>query len=67
MSETNLFNRMLFGSNIGKRTAITPNPQSSTTPIPATRNRRWQSDTESTNQDSDFDSRSVDGGIIFLF
>lgn len=43
---------------------MTPNPQSTITSTPAIRNRRWQSDLETVNQDSDFDSRSVDRGIF---
>ncbi|KAI6177378.1 Protein of unknown function DUF2045 family-containing protein [Aphelenchoides bicaudatus] len=58
MSDTNLFGRLVY-----KRTAITPGPGPSG-PIsfqPGQRNRRWQSDADNVNQESDFDSRSVIG------
>jgi hypothetical protein len=57
MSDTNIFGRLY------KRTAITPGPGSSG-PIsfqPGQRNRRWQSDADNVNQESEFDSRSVIG------
>ncbi|KAI6189158.1 hypothetical protein M3Y98_00432600 [Aphelenchoides besseyi] len=58
MSDTNIFGRLMY-----KRTAITPGPGPSD-PIsfqPGQRNRRWQSDADSVNQDSEFDVRSVTG------
>uniref|UniRef100_A0A914YRJ3 Uncharacterized protein n=1 Tax=Panagrolaimus superbus TaxID=310955 RepID=A0A914YRJ3_9BILA len=68
MSDTNLFNRFIFG---GKKTAMTPganNLSSLTTPcsgtLPGARNRRWQSDSESFAGDSDLDVRSANGDVM---
>uniref|UniRef100_A0A7E4UZK9 C2 domain-containing protein n=1 Tax=Panagrellus redivivus TaxID=6233 RepID=A0A7E4UZK9_PANRE len=70
MSDTNLFNRFIWGGS--KRTAMTPgaNMTSSTiaTPgtstLPAPRNRRWQSDSESFAGDADLDIRSTNGDVM---
>ena len=67
MSDTNLFNRLLFGNK--QRGAVTPGPSmlssSLATPctgtLPGPRSRRWQSDSDNFAQDSDFDSRSTTG------
>ncbi|KAI6239178.1 hypothetical protein M3Y99_00622100 [Aphelenchoides fujianensis] len=56
MSDTNIFGRLMY-----KRTAITPGPSGPTSFQPSQRNRRWQSDADSVNQDSEFDARSVTG------
>uniref|UniRef100_A0A914R533 Uncharacterized protein n=1 Tax=Panagrolaimus davidi TaxID=227884 RepID=A0A914R533_9BILA len=68
MSDTNLFNRFIFG---GKKTAMTPganNLSSLVTPcsgtLPGGRNRRWQSDSESFAGDSDLDVRSTNGDVM---
>ncbi|KAI1732098.1 hypothetical protein Ddc_00950 [Ditylenchus destructor] len=60
MSDTNIFNRLLQGN---RRSAMTPgpNPQTSTTPTPSSRNQRWQSDAENANHFSDFDAKSITG------
>lgn len=56
MSDTNVFGRVMY-----KRTAITPGPSGPVSFQPGQRNRRWQSDADNVNQDSDYDSRSVIG------
>lgn len=69
MSDTNLFNRFIFGN---KRTAMTPGanmmPSSAATPgfgtLPGSRSRRWQSDSESFAGDSDLDVRSANGDVM---
>ena len=67
MSDTNLFNRLIFGGK--QRGAVTPGPSmlstSLATPctgtLPGPRSRRWQSDSDNFAPDSDFDSRSTSG------
>ncbi|CAD5216008.1 unnamed protein product [Bursaphelenchus okinawaensis] len=55
MSDTNIFGKLL-----PKRTALTPGPcQDGNAFSLQPRNRRWQSDADSMNNDSDFDVRSV--------
>ncbi|KAH7696583.1 Protein C16E9.2 a, partial [Aphelenchoides avenae] len=61
MSDTNLFNR--WTNSLSRRPVMTPGPQPCATPTfqPAARNRRWQSDSDNVNQDSDLEVRSVTG------
>lgn len=70
MSDTNLFNRFLFGSK--QKGAMTPGPSmlssSLATPssatLPGARSRRWQSDSDNFGQDGDFDdNRSTTGEL----
>lgn len=65
MSDTNLFNRFLFGNK--QRGAMTPganmlssfNVPGAAATLPAQRSRRWQSDSDNFAHDSDFDERST--------
>lgn len=61
MSDTNLFGKLMY-----KRSAITPGPGPSGNISfqPSQRSRRYQSDSDSINQDADFDARNVIGSKI---